>query len=381
MRFSVYLSRLCRATLAILTLELCGSLGCGVREEILSGTIEQKEAGDTVRVQAATPRLLKIGYQKGSFELKLVVARAPENLKRYDTMCLRVAGADDWPFLQSGVVESCGAEFFQGPQNTDNDWVATADAPALMRRNERVTELFRQMQRMAAPTEAARLWTHALAHLEAFTSPLEAGSLPRSSALAARIEPLDIVSPDPDNHGPPAMLALDNTLKSISEMQANSSFFLGPLDPYINKLSSPREFVVRPDLEFRQELELFSKNTRRYLLLGEMTDMDHSAAHILVYARKASSQQAWYKFAETWTQNHGTPPTDPEMHVYATCRDLPITSGFFAWKGEYPGVWGGDHICNDDTRYQLWHAYGMWSEEVFCNRPFQSTRPTCDKPW
>ena len=68
------------------------------------------------------------------------------------------------------------------------------------------------------------------------------------------------------------------------------------------------------------------------------------------------------------------------MRVYASC-DFPVTKGYYAWLGECEGSWLTHHLCNDDTAYQIWHAYGNWSKGRRCLGKRRDHRPWCGIPW
>ena len=145
--------------------------------------------------------------------------------------------------------------------------------------------------------------------------------------------------------------------------------------------TSRAERIVREELEFRQEVDLYSKKVAKYVLFGPPTDMDHSAAVIRVYARPRGTTLPWTLFDEHTTTNHGTSPSHKSMVQYQACREFPITQGWFAWKGECPGQYNDDHVCNDDTAYQVWHAWGNWHAVSHCNDTQRLYRVSCEQPW
>lgn len=350
---------------AAFLLGLCAACGGtdDARLQIQQGSTQLKQ----LSLASAGPDRLEVYRGEGAAHVVLQVFRTPDPESADDVLCLRALDVTGWPFLQAGVASACGTDFFAAPAPATE--VRAFDAADLAERNASVAVLLHAMQDRQAPPKAEPLWEHAVAHLANFVAPSAKG----------RARPPQMASHRPRLGG-------NKTAERgnyASEMDRLPKFLplLGPFDGVLAKRASPQERVEHPSMEFRQVVELYSKKVRQYVLLGGQTDIDHSATHITICARPRGSTEAWSPFAEAWTRNHGTPAADASMEHYATCDDLPITRGHFAWKGECPGLWGQDHLCNDDTRYQLWHAYGMWSDTAYCPATFQGTRPSCDKPW
>lgn len=108
---------------------------------------------------------------------------------------------------------------------------------------------------------------------------------------------------------------------------------------------------------------------------------EHSASGIVVKYRGFETQYQWTSFLDRKTRNHGTQAGAMDMSLYALCDMYPHTIGFYAWKGECQGKWGLDHVCNDDTVLQLYHAAGNWSGGSHCPITHRKLAPYCDALW
>lgn len=146
---------------------------------------------------------------------------------------------------------------------------------------------------------------------------------------------------------------------------------------------SPAALVKAPGFEFHQIIELYARPIKEYFIAGKETTMDHTATRTVVRRRPSGSPEGtpWTVVGDYDAPNHGAGPNARGMGLYATCHELPITQGYYAWKGECPGDWFHDHFCNDDTAYQLWHAYGNWSDEPACPRAGRVYRIFCRQMW
>lgn len=146
---------------------------------------------------------------------------------------------------------------------------------------------------------------------------------------------------------------------------------------------SPGELIKDPAYEFQQTIELYARPILEWFFIGDETTMDHTATRIVVRRRPIGSppETPWELANRYDAPNHGAAPCDRGMQKYTTCAEFPITQGYYAWKGECPGDWLHDHFCNDDTAYQLWHAYGNWSDEPTCPRAGRVYRIFCRQMW
>jgi hypothetical protein len=145
----------------------------------------------------------------------------------------------------------------------------------------------------------------------------------------------------------------------------------------------PQERHYDANKEFRQEIELFEKPVQQYIFFGADTPMQHTAARIHLYSRPIDSppETPFGYETSTDTHNHGAGPRNEKMRSYTVCRGLPVTKGYYAWKGECPGRWGREHLCNDDTALQVFNAYGGYNEPAYCHNMFRGFSVVCRKPW
>jgi hypothetical protein len=134
-------------------------------------------------------------------------------------------------------------------------------------------------------------------------------------------------------------------------------------------------------LEFTQVIELHSQPTKSFLFFGWHTDSDHSATRTHVYYRGLDSNAQWVLLQTYSSGNHGAGPFEDDMRLYEICDNLPVTKEYFSVGGECEGGWAVEHLCNDDTAYQVWHAYGAWNGGNHCLRKRRLHRPGCNKPW
>ena len=345
---------------------------------------DQRPAGK-LTVPVASADALHLKYAHGQQRLDMRVVRAAATEAEGVAPCVRLEDATGFVVVSSGVAEACPQGFFAS-QTPRPDASAQTDVVAFRARNAAVEQMLAAAREARQSGASGGLWRHALAHLELFVTPADVAVRP--SALGEAATPLSISAAVKRWPSVAERLTQSMAYSATNAGQAQSNAaapaphaFFGPIGDWVAGRSTPRERVEHEGLEFRQEVGLYAKKVHKYLFFGEVGDMDHTGAHLVVFARPRGSQEDWHKFAETWTQNHGTPPTHPSMQLYETCVDLPVTAGWFAWKGECPGKWGDDHLCNDDTRYQLWHAHGQWDDEVACANTYQAMRPTCRKPW
>lgn len=345
---------------------------------------DQRPAGK-LTVAVASAEALHLQYAQGQQRLDLRLVRAAATEAGSVAPCVRLEDATGFVVVSSGVAEACPQGFFAS-QASQRGAAAQKDVASFRQRNAAVKQMLAAAREARQDGASDELWRHALAHLELFVTPADVAVRP--AALGEVPAPLGFSAAV--KRGPSLAARLTQSMASPAgdtrRAQSNAAApaphaFFGPIGDWVAGRSTPRERVEHEGLEFRQEVGLYAKKVHKYLFFGEVGDMDHTGAHLVVFARPRGSQEDWHKFAETWTQNHGTPPTHPSMELYETCVDLPVTAGWFAWKGECPGKWGDDHLCNDDTRYQLWHAHGQWDDEVACANTYQAMRPTCRKPW
>lgn len=360
---------------------------CGAQDAALRAN--QPEDGQRraakLTVPVANADALHLQYTQAEQRLDMRVVRAAATEAGNMAPCVRLEDATGFVVVSSGVAEACPQGFFAS-RAPKQDAAEQKDVAAFRQRNAAVEQMLAAAREARQDNASDELWRHALAHLELFVTPADVAVRP--AALGEVATPRSFSSAV--KQGPSVAARLTQGMASPAGDARQAHFnapaaaphaFLGPIGDWVAGGSTPRERVEHDGLEFRQEVGLYAKKVRKYLLLGEVGDMDHTGAHLVVFARPRGSQAAWHKFAETWTQNHGTPPTHPSMELYETCVDLPVTAGWFAWKGECPGKWGDDHLCNDDTRYQLWHAHGQWDDKIACANTYQAMRPTCRKPW
>lgn len=145
--------------------------------------------------------------------------------------------------------------------------------------------------------------------------------------------------------------------------------------------TSPTQYVRVPGRECRQRLWLFSQPTKSMLKWGWNTRKHHSATIIHVECRAEGSNDPFVLEAKTVTANHGAAAGRGNMREYAFCWNFPVTVGYYIWKGECEGRWGTHHLCNDDTAYQVYNAFGEWNGGRRCLGKRRDHRPWCDKPW
>ena len=138
---------------------------------------------------------------------------------------------------------------------------------------------------------------------------------------------------------------------------------------------------IMPGYEFKQTLELWSQPTKSMLIFGWNTRKHHTGSKSYVYFRRLHSKDEWKQLDVIDTGNHGAFPNEENMQHYATCTDTPTTQGWFAYGGECEGGWAIEHLCNDDTAYQIYHAYGNWNGGKHCLGKRRFYRPWCGKPW
>lgn len=358
---------------------------CGAQDGLSRATDAEDDQRRAAKftVPVADADALHLHYTQGKQRLDMRVLRAAASEAENIAPCVRLEDATGFAVISSGVAEACPQNFLAS-QGHGRGAVTRDDAVHFLERNVALEQML-AAARKARPSGAdEQLWRHALAHLELFVTPADVAVRP--AALSEVSAPRNLSSAVKQVPSAAARLTQSIALSAAGAQQTEAATpavhaFFGPIGDWAAGGFTPRERVQIEDLEFRQEVGLYAKKVRKYLFFGEVGDMDHTGAHLVVFARPRGSQDAWQKFAETWTQNHGTPPTHPSMELYETCVDLPVTTGWFAWKGECPGKWGDDHLCNDDTRYQLWHAHGQWDDEVACANTYQAMRPTCRKPW
>ena len=135
------------------------------------------------------------------------------------------------------------------------------------------------------------------------------------------------------------------------------------------------------NLEYRQEMELWSQNIKIFFFFGGNAKEHHTGTKTRFYLRKINSEEPWHYIGSQSYGNHGAKPDEEDMQRYTTCY-LPVTQGWIAFGGECDGLWGIGHLCNDDTAHQIWHGHGNWNNgEHHCIGKKRLYRPWCQQPW
>ncbi|RYF49904.1 MAG: hypothetical protein EOO38_06885 [Cytophagaceae bacterium] len=145
------------------------------------------------------------------------------------------------------------------------------------------------------------------------------------------------------------------------------------------------EKTVDPSREYRQQLEIWAQP---FSFAGITSGSEHSAVYALVQWRPIDSEQPWQYLREWHTHNHGARAGEGLMRLKRTCLldSMPVTKGYYIINGECDGSWLQDHVCNDDTAYQIRSAYGIWTDindlgEGICRGRRRFNPPNCSVPW
>jgi hypothetical protein len=195
-----------------------------------------------------------------------------------------------------------------------------------------------------------------------------------------------------------AMATVAGMLMQASPGHAGQGVSTPQLEEYVRRVREDETFnggktvavdpglqvVEMPGWEFRQVLHVYRKPAEHAGL--RMEGNHHTATRSEVLRRKLGSDAAWNLFMTYDFCNHGTCPEAENIQEYLVCDDTPATSEHFAVGGECSGGWLVEHLCNDDSAYQMNLAYGRFTRGELgrdhCLGKRRFTAPTrCTVQW